>query len=116
SEPPGPSSMARDRRSAGYFRDVASMTEHVAGAVQHIHRAKILHRDLKPSNIMIESTGHSWVIDIGLGRELDQGEEALPGTVPGPMPLADGMTGGIGTLAYMAPEQLGLLSGSGDPT
>jgi len=91
------------------------MMEHVAVAVQHIHDAKILHRDLKPSNIMIESSGHSWVIDIGLGRELDRSEDALPGTVLDPTRLADGMTGGIGTLAYMAPEQLGPLSGITDP-
>ena len=80
----GPSSPGRDRRPADYFRHVATMMEHVAGAVQHIHDAKILHRDLKPSNIMIESSGHSWVIDIGLGRELDHGEDALPGVGPGP--------------------------------
>ena len=45
------------------------MMEQVSAAVEHIHKANILHRDLKPSNIMIESSGHSWVIDIGLGRE-----------------------------------------------
>src|SRR5262249_50679605 len=65
---PDSASPGCDRRPANYFRRVATMMEHVAVAVQHIHDAKILHRDLKPSNIMIESSGHAWVIDIGLGR------------------------------------------------
>jgi len=116
SETPSVSSPGRDRRPADYLRHVVAMMEHVAGAVQHIHDAKILHRDLKPSNIMIESSGHSWVIDIGLGRELDQSEDALPGTVPDATRPVGGMTGGIGTLAYMAPEQLGPLSRVADPT
>jgi serine/threonine protein kinase/WD40 repeat protein len=111
---PGPP--GRDRRPADYFRQVAAMMEHVALAVHHIHDARIVHRDLKPSNIMIESSGHAWVIDIGLGREVDRAEDDGPATIPSPGRTDDGMTQGIGTLAYMAPEQLGPLCGPAGPT
>ena len=87
------------------------MMEQVSGAVEHIHKAKILHRDLKPSNIMIESSGHSWVIDIGLGREIDEAEDARPDAIGKSACTDEGMTQDIGTLAYMAPEQLGTPSG-----
>jgi serine/threonine protein kinase/WD40 repeat protein len=114
SETASASSPGRDCRPADYFRRIAAMMEHVAIAVQHIHDAKILHRALKPSNIMIESSGHSWVIDIGLGRGLDEAENDCRGTIRDLARTGDGMTQGVGTLAYMAPEQLGTLAGFAD--
>ncbi len=100
-----PASPGRDRRSADYLRSVVTFMGHVGGAVQHIHDAKILHRDLKPSNIMIESSGHSWVIDIGVGRDLETADDGVSGALAAPRPVP-AMTRGVGTLLYMAPEQV----------
>ncbi|MET8867844.1 PASTA domain-containing protein [Nonomuraea sp. NPDC004580] len=62
-----------------------------ATALAAIHRAGIVHRDLKPQNVLLGSDGPR-VIDFGLARALD-----AAATVSGR---------GVGTPAYMAPEQI----------
>jgi serine/threonine protein kinase/WD40 repeat protein len=114
SDGPPPTPAAGDHRPGDYLRRVVAMMAHVAGAVQHIHDARILHRDLKPSNIMVDASGHSWVIDIGVGRDLAAGPRPDD---PAPSGARGEVTRGAGTLSYMAPEQLpdGLLPSPADP-
>jgi len=72
----------------------------ICGAVQHGHQHGVIHRDIKPSNVLVDSDGRVKLIDFGVARAVDaKGEADL--TRAGEL---------VGTLAYMAPEQL-----SGDP-
>lgn len=56
------------------------------------HREGVVHRDLKPSNLLLDSRGSVLIADFGLALELSARDS-----------VADSL---VGTLAYMAPEQL----------
>ncbi|HYJ93225.1 MAG TPA: protein kinase, partial [Vicinamibacterales bacterium] len=75
----------------------------IAEALDRAHRQNIIHGDLKPGNVMLTKTGAK-LLDFGLARQ-------LPAAVP---QVSDSMTGAftmsaspvLGTLPYLAPEQL----------
>ncbi len=69
----------------------------ICQAITHAHRNGIIHRDLKPSNLLVDATGHAWVIDFGIAKIL---EPLLPATAE--ITVAGQM---IGTPVYMAPER-----------
>jgi WD40 repeat protein len=72
-------------------------------AVQHGHERGVIHRDLKPSNVLVDRAGTLKVIDFGIARVREFGaDQSSLHTEAGRV---------IGTLQYMAPEQI---SGSSD--
>jgi len=76
-------------------RRIARLIADVARAVHHAHTQNVIHRDLKPGNIMIDADGAPQLTDFGLAKILDEEQADLsePSMV-------------LGTLPYMAPEQV----------
>ena len=75
----------------------------IADAIDRAHRTGVIHRDLKPGNVMLTRDGVK-VLDFGLAKELQAAGEPLDTMSP-----TVGLTQEdsiIGTLQYMAPEQL----------
>src|SRR5881397_2646227 len=74
---------------------------HIADALDKAHRAGIIHRDLKPGNVMLTSAGVK-LLDFGLAKPSLPAETASA-TIQKPV-TEEGTI--VGTLQYMAPEQL----------
>jgi serine/threonine protein kinase/tetratricopeptide (TPR) repeat protein len=73
--------------------DAARIMYQAACGVEAAHAANVIHRDLKTRNIMLQPDGRAVVTDFGLARPLDNQSRTVTAGI-------------VGTLAYMAPEQL----------
>lgn len=79
-------------RGALQPRAALDILEPVLAALGAAHRAGLVHRDMKPENVLIGDDGRVKVADFGLARAVDTHTQST-GTV-------------LGTVAYMAPEQI----------
>jgi serine/threonine protein kinase len=77
----------------------------IADALAWAHRHSLIHRDIKPSNIMLTRSGAK-LLDFGLARLLESDASGSAASLL----TSDRASGGertiIGTVEYMAPEQL----------
>jgi predicted ATPase/serine/threonine protein kinase len=92
-----------ERRRNGM--EVASVIEAgiaAAWGLQHAHDHGILHRDVKPGNLMFDERGRVKVTDFGIAGVIDPEADSLRLTRDGAF---------LGTPAYAAPEQAGLVLG-----
>ncbi|HEX8082770.1 MAG TPA: protein kinase [Solirubrobacteraceae bacterium] len=92
---PGEDLRERVRRDGGLEPAVAArLVAQVGDALDGAHEAGLVHRDVKPANILIGAGDHAYLSDFGLARHA----------------VSDaGLTrtgGWVGTLDYVAPEQI----------
>jgi WD40 repeat protein len=91
----GESLRQRLERGALPLGETVSVLTAAAAGLACAHAAGVVHRDVKPANILLPSNGEVKVCDFGLAKPV--------GAVDTTVTVGSGL---LGTVAYMAPEQL----------
>ena len=89
-------------------RETLDYGAQIADAIAAAHAAGVVHRDLKPANLIVTAQGRIKVLDFGIAKLVDRpGLSALDAAATATRSVAGTDQGAIlGTVAYMAPEQV----------
>jgi serine/threonine protein kinase len=83
------------------FAELVQIGREIARALLAAHAAGIVHRDVKPANVVLTTKGQVKLVDFGLAKVAAAAADVTKLTRTGAV---------VGTMAYMAPEQI-----SGEP-
>jgi len=75
--------------------DAINYTLQITNALVHAAERGVVHRDIKPSNIIVTPQGRAKLVDMGLARRFERGDDTGL--------TQSGMT--LGTFDYISPEQ-----------
>jgi eukaryotic-like serine/threonine-protein kinase len=87
-------------------RRVVDYAVQIARGLAAAHDKGLVHRDLKPANIIVAADGHVKILDFGLAKTIDPSERGadLRPDAETAVQTDPGMV--MGTVGYMAPEQV----------
>jgi eukaryotic-like serine/threonine-protein kinase len=77
------------------MQEAATIISQAAAGLAHAHSRGLIHRDVKPGNLLVTTTGHTKVSDLGLAGFL--GDEDADDPRTGKV---------VGTADYLSPEQI----------
>lgn len=76
------------------MHDAATIISQAAAGLHYAHTQGLIHRDVKPGNLLVTTSGHTKVSDLGLAAVLDaEGDTETSGRI-------------VGTADYLSPEQI----------
>ena len=98
----------RDRIAQGPLpaRKATDLAAQMARGLAAAHERGIVHRDLKPENVFVTRDGRAKVLDFGLAKLLERDPQAAGFTNLPTTPARTEAGVVMGTVGYMAPEQV----------